>query len=107
MKKLIVILLMTLGLVGCNDSKEQLLIEYQKIMEKYSQDYFERFIKGIRGLDILEVSIGMLENANEVANTNYDLSKLEDCDKSSTIMLFLSNDGLNIKRYHYDLNCKL
>ena len=108
MKKLIFIslIILTFFITGCGNNKEKRLAKYQSIMEEYSKDYFENYFKDIVGLDVLEISINMLENANKVANANYDLSKLKDCDKSSTIMLFLSNNGNNIKRYQYNLNCK-
>lgn len=107
MKKLLIVMLalMTFFLIGCGEEKEDKLATYREVMGEYSKDYFDNYVSGIAGLDVLEVTIGMLENANAVGDSNYDLTELENCDKTSKTKLFLTDDGMEIKKYEYNLDC--
>lgn len=107
MRKLLImpLALMTLFMAGCSDNKEEQLAKYEEVMEVYAADYFDNYVSGIAGLDVLEVSINMLENANSVGGSHYDLTELEECDKTSKTLLYLADDGIAIEKYEHNLNC--
>ena len=105
MKKLLisVALICVLFVSGCgcnNNSKEA-------IMKKYADDYYDKFMKDyVIGNDVVEISIEMLENANKNAGTDYDLSKLDTCKKTSKIVFTLKTDSNKVSKTEYDLNCE-
>ena len=107
MRKLLIMLLIFIScfMVGCGDSKEEKLAKYEEVMEDYSTDYFDNYVSGVAGLNVLEVSISMLENANSVGGSNYDLAALKECDKTSKTLLYLTDDGVAIAKYEHNLDC--
>lgn len=86
---------------GCTtNNKEQ-------VMKEYAIDYYNQFMKDyVEGIDNVEISIEMLENANKNAKTSYDLDKLEGCKTSSKVIFTLKKDSKDIKNTEYKLNCK-
>lgn len=95
MKKIILIIVMCFVLVGCELSKEE------KAFKDYAIDYYENYMKDIQ-MDSYQITIKMLKNSNRQKITDYDLSKLENCDDDSYINISIKN---NEKNYDYKLNC--
>lgn len=99
MKKNLILLLglSLLILVGCGNKDK-----YQDIMKEYATDYYEKYMKDIT-MNEYVITLDMLENANEKVNSNYDLSKLDKCEDTSSVTITLSNDEY---KYSYDLKCE-
>jgi len=103
MKKILALTVVALTFLvgGCGTSQK----DYEKTMESYGKDYFEKYMT-VQGLDEVEITISMLKNANQNANANYDLSKLEKCNDDSKVTFSLKKDTREIENTTFDLNCK-
>jgi beta-galactosidase beta subunit len=106
MKKLLIIILTvsTFLMVGCANKEDKKIDEYKSLMEEYSKDYFEKYV--VQGLDRIEVSIDMLEKANQYGTSNYDLELLKECSKNSKVIIFFKKDSQKIEKYEHILECK-
>ncbi len=103
MKKLFILPVLALILVGCGAKK----VDYKPIMKKMADAYFEKYVKGhTLEIDIQEVSIASLKNANKNSDGNFDVSKLKDCRDSSYIKLSLNRETQAITKYEYKMNCE-
>lgn len=109
-KKKILILSVTLFsllAVGCGNSKAAKQEKINQKMEEYARDYYATYILGkVEGLDIPEISIDNLENANANGGANYDLSDLKNCTKDSYARLILKENKRDIDTVELKMNCK-
>ncbi len=99
MKKAIIVLLVILliPVVGCGKkgfSKEE------KIMKEYATDYYEKYMSLIK-LESYDIDISMLEQTNQLKETNYDLDKLKKCQKDSYVTIKVEKEE---KKYEFHLN---
>ena len=110
MKKTLVfsLALVSLLMIGCGGkSKEEKAKDYEAVMEQYARNYYETYILGhVEGLDVPEISIESLQNANENGGANYDLSKLSGCTNDSKVSLILAENKRDIKSVEFSMNCK-
>lgn len=105
MKKVLILSIAVLSLfaVGCGKKK----VNREAVLEEYARDYYGRYILDkVQGLDIPEISIEDLEKANKSGQTNYDLKKLDKCEKTSYARLLLNENGKDIDSVELKLNCK-
>lgn len=72
-------------------------------MEKYSKDYYERFMN--KYLTDPEVSLEKLRKANKDGYTEYDLKDLEKCKDTSTTKLVLKEGTNEVTGYKHSLDC--
>ena len=104
MKKMILIgisFILCLCFTGCGDKQKK----YEEVMEEYVRDYYQNYHK-VTGIDIPEITIANLENANKNGGANYDLSKLEDCNSTSLARLILKENSTEIDHIEFKMNCK-
>lgn len=109
MKKVLVlsVALLSLLAVGCGNSKKSKEAKINQKMEEYARNYYETYILDhVEGLDIPEISIDNLENANKNGGANYDLTDLEDCTKDSYARLILKENKRDIDKVELKMNCK-
>lgn len=105
MKKGLVIsfMLVSLLLVGCGNKQKK----YESALNENAKQYYETFMKKYAkgSVDKVEITLKELKQANSVGSANYDLSSLEKCTDSSTIIYVLDKKSGNIKETQYKLNC--
>lgn len=99
------ILLVSLFFVTACGKKEE-KIDYSKIMEEYSVDYYNEFQKGIQGITTFTISIPDLEKANEKMGKKYDLTKLEDCEKTSQAKFTVDATNSKIEKKEFEMKCE-
>ncbi len=105
MKKIFAVFLVsTLFLTGCtfNQNKNE---KYEKVMEEYGMDYYEKYQKGIRGIDEFKITLADLKNANEQQVTNYDLEKINKCKDDSVIEIKVDDTDGSVKSFKITMNC--
>lgn len=104
MKKLLMISIVTLSLilVGCGAKK----VDYVKVMEGYSKQYYEKYLTQVTGFDSHEISIELLKNANKVGGGEFNVKTLEECKDSSYILIYVKKDTNVITKYEDHMNCK-
>lgn len=108
-KKVLVlsVTLFSLLVLGCGNNKAAKQSKANEKMEEYARNYYETYILGhVEGLDIPEISIDNLENANKNGGANYDLKELEGCTKDSYARLILKDNKREIDRVELKMNCK-
>ena len=98
MKKITIILFLTLILTGCSSEKQ-----YQEILKQYSKAYYEKYMIGNENIKEAEITLEMLKKANAYGS-NFDLSKLDKCDNETTVILTI-NDKKEVINYNFDLKC--
>ncbi|MEG0026486.1 MAG: hypothetical protein RR847_05395 [Bacilli bacterium] len=98
---LITLSIIVLCITGCDKTAK-----YQELMKEYGTDYYNTYMRDIKGLDIAEVSIAMLKDLNNKDLEHYDLSKLKDCDSKTSVKMILDKKTNKIKKYDYNLKCK-
>jgi hypothetical protein len=103
MKKIIILLVFTLLLTGCNKISEE---ERENAIKEIAIKYYEKYSKGLvlPVPDNFEVSIEKLEAANTSANAGFDLELLTGCSKESKVTLLLDDNG-EVTQYIYALDC--
>lgn len=105
MKKGLVIsvMLVSLLLVGCGKSQKK----YESALDENAKNYYETFMKKYAkgSVDKVEITLKELKQANSVGSANYDLSALEKCTDSSTVIYTLDKESGDIKGTQYKLNC--
>ena len=80
---------------------------YEKTMEEYARDYYQKYILDkVEGLDIPEIAISNLENANTNGGANYDLKKLEKCTATSYVRLILKENKKDIDHVEFKMSCE-
>lgn len=98
------LLVALLFVTACGKKEEK--IDYTKIMEEYSVDYYNDFQKGIQGITTFTVSIPDLEQANAKMGKKYDLTKLEDCDKTSQAKFTVDATNSKIEKTELVMKCE-
>lgn len=103
MKMLFIVLgIITLTtMTGCDNTADQ-----EELMKKYGTDYYNTYMSGVKGLDIAEVTLGMLKDLNEKELENYDLKEFEGCKDETSVKMTLDKETNKIKKYEYNLKCK-
>ncbi len=102
MKKIFVVSLCLISVFlisGCNKTEK-----YQELMKKYGTDYYNTYMKNVKGLDVAEVTLGMMRDLNEKKLENYDLKKLKNC-KDETVVKMTLDKNNKITKFDYDLKC--
>lgn len=104
MKKVLIVsfLILSILVVGCGNKQK----EYEKVMKEYAKEHYEKYMSGWSGVDVAQVSISLLKNANEQINANYDLSKLEKCTDESYVNIILNKETKKIENFEFHLDCK-
>lgn len=85
---------------GCDKTED-----YQALMKEYGTDYYNTYMSNVKGLDIAEVTLGMLRDINDKGLKDYDLSKLEKCKDETMVKMTLTDDN-KIKKYEFELKCQ-
>lgn len=85
---------------GCDKTED-----YQALMKKYGTDYYNTYMSNVKGLDIAEVTLGMMRDLNKKGLEKYDLSDLEKCKDETVVKMTLTEDN-KIKKYEYELKCQ-
>ena len=101
MKKILILTLLVFCLSGCVKKNE---INYEKEFETLATSYYTKYQKGM-GLDIAEVYLIDLKEANELMGDNFDLSKVKKCDDDSVVKIYLKSGTIQIEKYEFDLKC--
>ena len=96
MKKIIILIIPVLFLIGCSNKKEALF-------SKYAKEYYESYMKMVDNVDYAIVTLDDLYNASTEAD--YDLSSLKKCDKSSKITFSIEKSTKLIKNEKIELKC--
>lgn len=105
MKKTILILFISvLLLTGCSIDKNK-NVKYEKIMEEYGMNYYDKFQKEIKGISKFKVSILELQEANRQERANYDLSKFGECKSDSLIEINVDETNGDVKSFEVKMNC--
>jgi uncharacterized lipoprotein len=99
MRKLIILLVVTMMLTGCSSESKQ-----KKQLEKAGRDYYEKYMSSLTGINEAQISLDMIKKVNEEKNAGYKISALKQCDDSTQI-LFTIEKG-KIADIKYELNCK-
>ena len=94
---LVIILIISLAIKPSKNNQ-------QAIMKDYATDYYNTYMKKVKGLDVAEIDLKMLKKVNELDLKDYDLSKLKGCKDSSVVKLYLSKKN-KITKYEFDLKC--
>lgn len=94
-KRLLLLFLCVVIISGCGASKQE------KDFKKYALDYYQNYMQKI-DMDVYQVTISMLKNSNRLKKTDYDLNRIEDCDKDSYVNITVKNDKVN---YEVKLKC--
>ena len=101
MKKMVLgISILTILLTGCGKKEAQ----YEKIMLEHSKQYFENYMSTLN-LDIAEITVKMLEDANNEVNAGFDLSKLNNCSKESKVELHILKETKAVESYSFEMYC--
>ena len=98
---LLVIIILLVVIVTMGPSKHK----QEEIMKDYATDYYNTYMKKVKGLDIAEVNLDMLKKVNEQDLKDYDLKKLKGCKDTSVVKMHLSKEN-KITKYEFDLKCK-
>ena len=99
------ILFITLGSIvlfnvtGCDKQEKQ-----KELLKEYGTDYYNTYMSEVKGLDIAEVTLGMLKDLNDKDLENYDLTDLEDCEDETSVKMTLDENN-KITKYEYNLKC--
>ncbi len=97
MKKVMVLLIpLMLLTVGCGNKKEEQFLNYAKM-------YYENHMKMIDNVDSVTITLDDLKSAS--AEDEYDLKRLDKCDISSKVTLYLDKSTKEIKSEKIDLKC--
>ena len=70
-------------------------------MKEYAIDYYNKYMNSVSANSYV-VTLELLERANNQGNSNYDLSKLENYDKNSSVTLIV-DEAKKITDIRYDL----
>lgn len=103
LKKILFIALGSVSLfaiTGCDKTADQ-----EAAMKKYATDYYNTYMSNVKGLDIAEVTLGMLKDLNEKDLENYDLADLKGCKDETSVKMTLDKNN-KITKYEYNLKCK-
>lgn len=95
MKKLIIMIPILVLISGC-EKKE-------KIFEQYAKQYYENHMKIVNNINSVTITLEDLKNAS--TEDEYDLKKLEKCDKNSKVTFEL-NKTKEIEKTKIELKCK-
>lgn len=98
MKKCIIFVICLLLLTGCSGKKQKRL----EAMERYGKEYYEQYGKTY-DVDEYSVTLEHLRDANEKLKQNYDLTVLEKCEGTTSIIFQIKNN--EIKNFKIKLNC--
>lgn len=103
MKKLMLfsLALVSLTVVGCGKK-----INYEEEMKTVATAHYEKYMKGVTGVDAHTVTLKVLRDTNKQGVTKYDLKKLEKCEDDSSVTLVLDKDKKEISKYEYNMKCK-
>lgn len=103
MKKILFlsITLLSVFLVGCGNKQR----DYEKTMEKYALDFYEKYVEESIGdqVDVPQITIENLKAANAVKE-QYDLTKLKNCKDSSYVSFIMKDKKIDLVEFH--MNCK-
>lgn len=100
MKKWTAVLIFIFLIVGCRGEN------YNKIMKEYASDYYETYMKNVKGQNTNIVSIKALKTVTRDGSKNYDLSKLQKCKDSSYVSVIVNAKDRKIEKYEYHMECK-
>ncbi len=91
---------------GCSNSSEKKVEDYENLMKEYGTTYYNNYMVGVIGQDENVITIEMLENAVKANGDKFDLDKLKDCDKTSSVTITSNKeDRKKIDKYSFDLKC--
>ncbi|MEG0826411.1 MAG: hypothetical protein RR404_02955 [Bacilli bacterium] len=102
MKKIVIILIISILLTGCGKIKPKTL---EQQLETMATDYYSKYMIN-NGLDVAIVSLKELKEANETMSETYDLSKFSQCDLSTKVKITIKKGTNQIENYKFELNCK-
>jgi len=104
MKKIILFLGVILLVCGCGKVDEN---ELEAKFQELGNDYFSNYMIGsAQELDIALITLSDLKDANEIMDTEYDLSLFKNCDDDSNIKIYLKSGTTQIEKYEFELKCK-
>lgn len=95
MKK-ILLLISLIILTGCANK--------EKIFETSAQKYYENHMKIVSNIDEVTITLDDLQNAS--TEDEYDLKKLNKCEKNSKIIFHLNKETKQIINKDIELKCK-
>ena len=98
MKKLLLLLLVSLVLLcGCQGKRQM-----EEQIKVATNSYYQKYVSGkVKGLNVLEITLGDIRKVND---TSIDLSKLDKCDDSTEINAQIENN--EIVNYDIKINFK-
>lgn len=97
MRKYLIIIIFLIILCGCHNNKE-----LEQKMKLATDSYYNNYISGkVKGLDTLEITLGDLRSLKDSA---IDLSALNKCDDSTSIVATIENN--KIVDYQININLK-
>lgn len=104
MKKIILFLGVILLACGCGKVDEN---ELEAKLQELGNDYFSNYMIGsAQELDIALITLSDLKDANEIMDTEYDLSLFKNCEDDSNIKIYLKSGTTQIEKYEFELKCK-
>ena len=71
----------------------------EQIFKDATKEYYEKHMSGIKNIDEVEITLGMLKKANES-----DISKIAKCDANKSSVTYTVKPELKIKKFN--LICK-
>lgn len=95
MKKIILIIPLII-LTGCSTK--------EKLFEESAQKYYENHMKIIDNIDEVTITLDDLQNAS--TEDEYDLKRLNKCEKNSKITFYLNKETKQIINKKLELKCK-
>ncbi len=101
MKKVLLVLIGLVFLVGCSSQRK-----YEETMKEYATQFYNAHQKGQEGLTNPTVSIKQLKEAIEAVGDEYDLTKLEKCTDDSYVELIIDETTKDVTDVKYYLECK-
>lgn len=100
MKKIIFIICL-LFIVGCG---KQDINKLEDKLKDLGNDYFSNYmIDNAQQLDIALITIADLKQANEIMDSNYDLTIFKNCKDESSIKIYLKSGTTQIEKYEFDI----
>lgn len=104
MKKILLFVSIILLITACGKEKN---VKLEEKLQELGNNYFSNFMIGNAAeLDVAVVSLDNLKKANEIMDTNYDLTPFKNCTDESNVKIYLKNGTTQIERYEFELICE-